>query len=89
MSDFAPSAGGTASVSARSGLLGAGLGGLVAPVAAVLDRVRARWAGRPLGAFPPAAEATDRELARLGRLGDPTEVLREARLRALERAGHR
>jgi hypothetical protein len=76
----------TVPVGAR--MLPAAPGGELAPVAALLDRVRARLAGRPLRAFPAAAEATDRELARLGRRGDPAEVLREVRLMALDRAGH-
>ncbi len=78
---------GTAPVKAEQWHQGTGLGGAPAPVAAVLDRVRAWRARQPLAGFPAAAGATDRELARLGRLGGPTEVLREARLAALDRAG--
>ena len=52
----------TVPVGAR--ILPAAPGGELAPVAALLDRVRARLAGRLLRAFPAAAEATDRELAR-------------------------
>lgn len=58
------------------------------PFAAGIDRVRTGPAGHPRRAFPAAAGATDRDLARLGRLGNPVEVLREARLIAVSRAGH-
>ena len=76
----------TVPVGAR--MLPAAPGGELAPVAALLDRLRARLAGRRPRAFPAAAEATDRELARLGRRGDPDEMLREARLTAVSGAGH-
>jgi hypothetical protein len=60
---------------------------VVAPVAATLDRLQARWVRRQPGTFPEAAGASDRDLALLGRFGDPVEVLREARLSARRRVG--
>lgn len=79
---------GATTAGARSTRLAPAFGGALAAVAAAFDRIRPRPSGRRPTAFPAAAGATDRDLARLGRQDNPAELLREARLMAVSRAGY-